>query len=350
MQSRNKHLDISRGIGIIAVVFIHASGLYISDNINCFINLFHNLSYFSVPLFIIVAGFLHQTANNNIHDSPVSIIHYLHRRFLRLIVPYFLFSVVYIVIRICIEHFPIAENFLPIRFNHFGAIFSALFMIKGNPAGQLYFLPLLFFVTAVFKITEILFVKKQILLVLCLSISFISYGLWGDIYLSINPLKGIGFYAIGYFLYTQRHFKPLSSILMIIVTGSLVLLTIFLPKSSFLLFFKHSFGSLFVFFLSFVVSQSFKLKKLMKPIIYIGKKSFSIYLLHEPYIVTISYSILVKVLNIQPFLACITIFFIGIIIPLVIDNSIFSKSMFLSKWFLGKSSRQINYSLRRKVI
>jgi surface polysaccharide O-acyltransferase-like enzyme len=55
-----EEIDISRGIAIIGVVILHASSLYLSRFYNNYLWIINSMARFSVPLFIVISGFLHK--------------------------------------------------------------------------------------------------------------------------------------------------------------------------------------------------------------------------------------------------------------------------------------------------
>jgi peptidoglycan/LPS O-acetylase OafA/YrhL len=342
MKQNLEYLDIARGFAIFAVVFIHGSALYLAENTNSVISIFNQLSFFCVPLFIGVSGFLDAASSSNNRDNRmVFLALYTKRRFMRLMVPYFIFSILYIAIRVCLEQIPASANLVPVKFNNYRAIISAIFLVKGNPAGQLYYLPLLFFIIVTFKLLETAFMNMRLFLtILCISLSIISYALWGDIYRSLNPLKGIGFYAAGYFLYSFRNCTIITSFLnpIILGTGFLFIVGIFIHRSPLLQFIHQSCGTVFVFCLSLVISRKVGQNLVKTGLLKFGRTSFTIYLLHEPYLVTVSYLVLTKIMNASQLASFVIAIIIGIAISMLLNDFIFSKGAFLSKWFLGKSS------------
>jgi peptidoglycan/LPS O-acetylase OafA/YrhL len=342
MKPQYNSLDISRGLAILAVVFIHSSSLFLAVNCNKGVYFLHQLCYFCVPLFISVSGFLHAVSSENNKAVPsFSLLSYIQRRFMRLIVPYLAFSILYVCIRILLEHLPVSTNLFPHRFGNFNTVISAILLAKGNPAGQLYFLPLLFFITMLFKILEVALEKYPILLILlCVAISIASYALWGDIYRSLNPLKGVGFYAAGYFMFSRRSIKPY--LLETIAAGTCILFIAgtLAPQLPSIQFVCQSCGAAFVFCLSLLLSKSLERNHFKTALTNLGRASFAIYLLHEPYIVTVSYLVTTKILHFPPFVALAVTAIFGIGIPIVMNKFILTKSTFLMKWFFGETARQ----------
>ncbi len=88
--SRIAYIDICKGIGIVLMVLSHV-GLIgrIGAGINWIIHSFH------MPLFFFVSGFLYKSTMNN------SIIDFLKKKTISLLVPYFSFAILYF----CISNF-----------------------------------------------------------------------------------------------------------------------------------------------------------------------------------------------------------------------------------------------------
>lgn len=335
MRTREDFLDISRCIAILAVVYIHASVLFLYYRSNTFIAALSGFSRFCVPLFLLISGYLHANSPQNNATDTRSFFKIISKRFSRIMVPYFIFSTFYMIIRIVLEHFHFFQKLAPVKYQSFSSIFLAITLVKENPAGHLYFLVLLFFTTVVFIVGITIFFRNRMFFIwLCVLATMVAYFWWGDIYRSVNPLKGIGFYALGYFIYNNfpkkgLHFYLITILLMTSYIGGTLLL--FKVKSTILLFLVHATGAIAVLFCSFAFSKLLKNGLLKNAILSIGKNSFKIYLLHEPYIVTVLFISSVKIAGLNMYVSLLLTFIAGILLPLLINKVILSRYAFFNK-------------------
>ena len=341
MKNYYEELDIARGIAILGVITIHTSSLYLSRTYNYNLKIINILAQFSVPLFIFISGFLHK--NIFVFEGDKERRYYIYKRFRRIIFPYLFFSIVYMFIRIIIENTPYLNSFLPIRYNSIEYIIQAILLVKNNPAGHLYFLPLLFLVFLVFTLLEILFKKKKTLYITCIIISSLAYAFWGNIYLSLNPLKGIGFYAMGYALRDSPFYNKLYnlnsyivlflSLFLIFIIGYLNI-SIALIKHIFA-FGMQIFGALFIYQISLYLCKSQSKQIFSLTLSNIGKYSFDIYLLHEPYIVTVFFVVLIQLSLINVVLNQSILLDLGIIIPLLLSHLWLRRNRIFRQYLLG---------------
>jgi surface polysaccharide O-acyltransferase-like enzyme len=132
----NPAVDILRIISILAVILIHTSTKSLAasaHNLQQFpIALFLNqASRFTVPLFFMISGFVLEL-NFHIHENYFS---YLKRRINRLFIPYIFWSAIY---------------YFFVYTNHSENFFQAL--LNGDASYQLYFIPAILFLYAIFPI------------------------------------------------------------------------------------------------------------------------------------------------------------------------------------------------------
>jgi len=232
---------------------------------------------------------------------------------------------------------------VPIKYNSIKSVLQAIFLVKTNPAGHLYFLPLLFFTILLFTLLEIFFKKRKILLSTCIIISSLAYLLWGDIYLSINPLKGIGFYALGYTLRESSFYKKLYNFNSYTFLFLILFLTCIIGYTNnskalikhILAYSLHIFSALAIYQISINISRLKSGQFIKSNLINIGKYSFDIYLLHEPYIVTVFFTILVQLSVINVFMNQLILFVLGILIPFLVSSLWLRKIKIYRQYFLG---------------
>ncbi len=92
MQGRLPVFDILRVLATLAVIGIHVSADYASASWGGL--LFNQITRFSVPMFIIISGFLLYFQDQN-HSQPESVLVFYHKRFGKIIAPYVIWTVLY---------------------------------------------------------------------------------------------------------------------------------------------------------------------------------------------------------------------------------------------------------------
>lgn len=90
---RNEHIDQLRGISIISIIFIHCTVLYWNNKIA---HILWDYAQFAVPVIFFCAGyvFMLKPAQMTLRDLT----HYIIKRVKRLMLPYYLYLIVYILI------------------------------------------------------------------------------------------------------------------------------------------------------------------------------------------------------------------------------------------------------------
>ena len=330
MTSRLDHIeaiDIARAVAIISVVYIHSSSLYLSDLYHPALNRMLFASRFAVPLFILISGYFHKPREKG---EPPSVYHknFIANRIRRLLLPYLFFATLYMLIRVLLENIPVFSSFVPVKYNSLIRIIYAILFVQDNPAGHLYFLPLLFLVSVLFGMVCDLVRLSYLLAAVCIAASLMAYCLHGGIYLSLNPIKGIGFYALGFFIRRNLHDAgagQATALLFAMATLIYLALAIFNPPmNNFsaptkfgVLFAYHLMGALAVFQLCFYFAAIRPFPKLKSFLAFIGKYSYGIFLWHEPYIVSAAYILLMRFSLNHPLFNQLLLLTIGIFIPIL---------------------------------
>jgi len=274
-------LEFARALAILAVILIHSGALFLADHADATLSRILFAARFAVPLFIMVSGYLH----NKRPESVPRHIHYksfVTKRLKRIIVPYLSFSVLYMAIRVFIEQTGPLHSFVQTKYDSLERISSAIFLVRENPAGHLYFLPLLFFIIILFCFVSEFIKNRHSLLIACFAASMLAYAVDGNIYLSLNPVKGIGFYALGYYTRLQLHERSAHRTTFSLFFGSLLgyVLVLLLaeklgnqaPPYRFApLFFYHAMSAFFALQLSFYCSNIKTFQPLTDAMKFIGR-------------------------------------------------------------------------------
>lgn len=204
---RIDYIDFLRVIALLMVVIIHVSAFFffgatVGSKTWMIAHFFDTLSRPAVPIFIMVSGL-----TQLLSDKALSLKSYLGQRSIRVIVPLFFWSIIYIV-------WSSIKNHEAINFNNF-----LLNFLSGNVYYHLYFLYIIF---GLYLLTPLLknFIaqakKKDFLYaiglwILAISVFPLMEKFWGiRIYYLLIPITGyIGYYLAGYFISTIPHVKKM---------------------------------------------------------------------------------------------------------------------------------------------
>jgi len=343
------HIQIIRGISIIAVVFIHTTSLYSGIGTNQFINLTGQLMRFAVPLFIFVSGYLHPVGLGTFSLLSTNTRRFIFQKFFRICIPYFSFSVLYMTIRIIMEHLPGLATFTPIKYTSVSNVLMGIMNPLDNPGGHLYFLPLLFFTIVLFTcLQKYLHPRVTLLLMVSAVLSAIGFSFFEDIHRSINPLHGLLFYSLGYWFqhYNQTAFvkrlrHPISIAGAVVIFTTLVIFRDSLPGITSLPVYyliKYIIGILCIDSLVWYYCNRHtqKRKKAFDTVLTkLGDYSYDIYLLHEPYILTILFKLSIFLIPHLIYFLFPELVLISLLIPIFISSLIIKKIPLLSFWLQG---------------
>lgn len=92
MSERNQLIDSLRGFSMIVIIFTHATVFFPSDR---FVSALWNWSNFAVPIFIFCSVYLFLKKSDG---RPIPFFTYLKKRFLRLLIPYYIFLPFFILV------------------------------------------------------------------------------------------------------------------------------------------------------------------------------------------------------------------------------------------------------------
>lgn len=277
MNKRIDTIDILKGITIILVVFGHAvQGIVDSNNLSLntdfsSIYITKQVIYgFHMPVFFIVSGFFLTKWLKK--DKPTA----LKKKTKRLVYPYFVWSF-------------ITALFMQIASKFTNNGLGLIDFVKSPviPFSQYWFLYLLFFFHLVYFVVDIFFNKKSLNVLFCISIGLFCIGPFlPDVWVMSNFTKYFIFFMLGSYVlpYIQKEKKVgvtalLGMILLFIVVNYLYVSVLEMKYVRYYLFFITSIvGFILSLSLSIYISQKFsKLKGFM---IYLGKNSMQLYVMH----------------------------------------------------------------------
>lgn len=282
MKKHLPELQVLSGIAILCVVLIHSNAYYLFNTLNLTsytgasfkIQLLDNLIHGAVQIFIFISGFKY-----SLHDSNTPYKEYLLRRLTPVIQPFLVISV----------FFFIKDNINNLQLLNVKIIFEWLINIfRGyNSVYQLWYIPLYIFIIASYPLIYKLFKSNFLRFIFILFIVFSQQILSNQLpILETYPFSFVYYYIffeLGV-LCQKYDFKNNFKKCKYIIGFTYVLLAVILilnplPKT-------QSFMRSYIFWPLCVLSYYFLSLKLQnnKLLLFLGKYSFYIFLLHEPII------------------------------------------------------------------
>ena len=280
-------LDDIRAIAVCMVVAVHATGYSHWRNET----LFFIIKSIAVPIFFLVDGFIFAFKQDGRH--PFDYRQYLLKSAKRLLIPWIMFDVIYLVLRFIAEHL----HLLPAKmFESYSFIGFILWIYTAPHAMHLYFLPSLFMIRCLSIVTCRLADLSRPFSVLAFAAYGALYSLYGHFLLSplqglnsmggLDPfghaLWGLQYYLFGIVLF--RYWKQLSNhalSLSIVLLGFICAVRLMgsgvdptVTQYSYL-------AGLF-----FIVMY---LSKKRNVISYLGTYTMGIYLVHNPILLNVSF-------------------------------------------------------------
>lgn len=330
------YLDISRGMALILVVIGHALLKSITNDneilgfIRSWIYLIH------MPIFFMISGYLFE--NKSKKDDSVS---YIREKAQLYLVPYIIYSILlYFISIVCTQ---MSENmkgiiesigFSDLSLNKF--IYTLLTFNK-HPDTHLWFVYTMFFILLIAILTKR--IKKTISIPISALLSFLTYFIGFPniiekiirFYFIFNAGRGLSS------IIEEKEYSLKMTTLLGLSSFCSSILSIVIREPIIIhvcckLFTEIGF-SLFIIQIGKIIESSGK-NLIQTELQYIGKNSYPIYLIHQPYITPIIIMLLLRI-DISTFLSVFAGIIGGIIIPLVIYKYILQKSVVLKKLFVG---------------
>lgn len=356
--------DIAKGIGILAVVLYHTFIPKLREDFG-FYFVYTFFSVIQMPLFFFISGWLFEMkADTYKHNKLKSV----GSKFVRLMIPYFSFSVIYyLLINIALNISAIApmlsmSNGGYEKYSLPESIFQIL-TLENSMAKSLWFVYTLFIIIAINILIPKIMKHPLTLVILFLLPYFLmsvpSPSIVAHLFLYIPyfSLARILFNKTESILAMKKYIYAIIAILYIVGSTLYVLgqyNDIFSKKWSLLNIlnipisaFLAVLGILFICTSANYISRT---KFFNKVLSYLGKNSFIIYLIHVPILTPSVVSVMIKVLPfVPPIFDCIVGLFIGIAIPLLIYELILKRVPVLNTVFLGAPLRRKNKNIKTKT-
>lgn len=318
-------IDVLKAIGIILVVIGHsfpdasaASGIS-----SMFGKMIYNIIYsFHMPAFVFASGIVSYNFYQTIYEKQFAI----RKRAIRLLIPYFVWGIVYIPFRIILNGFA-SEAF---RINQIWRIF-----IGDNPYSGLWFLYTLFLVS----LLHILIIDNDKRLILLFGISIIGIVI-NEVIAIVEPIKWIIAYSFYYFggLVFKKNYsflkkifeKKIVRIMLVFLFGSMFVIKMKLQSKG-LYFFNilpAVCGVLMLYSFSCLLKENKILRKM-------GTYSMDIYILSGPILVALRI-ILYRILGLNYMFYTITAIVLSCVLSVWLSACIIRKNKYLSLFLLGK--------------
>jgi len=285
--ARMSFLDDIRAIAVCMVVAVHATGYSHWRNET----LFFIIKSIAVPIFFLVDGFIFAFKQDGRH--PFDYRQYLLKSAKRLLIPWIIFDVIYLILRVIADRLYLLPTRLFVNYSVTGFVLS---IYTAPHAMHMYFLPALFMVRCLSIVISRLCRLSGFFSVLLFAAYVALYGLLGRFLLS--PLKGLNsmggldpfghalwglqYYLFGIVLF--RYWKQLSNhalSLSIVLLGFICAVRLMgsgvdptVTQYSYL-------AGLF-----FIVMYMSKKRNVMS---YLGTYTMGIYLVHNPILLNVSF-------------------------------------------------------------
>jgi len=196
-----------RGIAIVFMILIHTSYYFIADKTAHFL---WNWSQFAVPVFIFCSSYLFF---QKYRDTDISIVHYLKKRVVRLLIPYYIFLLFFLPVA-----FVLSPQKITVRY-----IIQSIFLIGGVDINWLVLLFLFFtlflpFINSIFRKKKVLFIFYTVVSLVS-SILFVLYSFpFSYKWFMWLPWSVIVLFSLFFVLYEKRKlFLPVSFIILFVL-------------------------------------------------------------------------------------------------------------------------------------
>lgn len=325
---RYYELDIAKGLGILFVVLGHSfpNSLELSGASSI---LYNTLYSFHMPMFFFFFGLVSKkllTTNKN------EKIEALKNRFIRLMVPYFVFAVIYIPLRIIMA-----------EYSRFSYDFTKLYTVflGNNPNGELWFLYVLFW----FSIVAILFANKKnikyitiiaLAVTLCSPLVLFAYnGISAK-----NSMFQAFFFYLG--IFTSCYYEKVRTVFkfgwFVASAAAFTVAEILLQTTGIYVFkiFTSLFATFAVLCISSVITRSKTIKKIKIESYFsqLGQYSMDIFIFHSP-VAVVMRILLFSYLGVGGATYTIVTFFIGTAISYFTSRLIVRRNKWLRFLLLG---------------
>lgn len=302
-----------RFFAVLLVILIHSQGAFIgsihgSENWWIF-NIINSISHFSVPIFVMISGVL-----NMGKDFILKI--FIHKRLTRILYPFLFWSFVLYIGNVTLNRPQSANNHfvsfvIDILTNNINPVYWFVYMILG-----------LYLITPIFNkwLLNCKLHEVEYFLIFWMFTLLANYFKIFRIGLYLDYFSGfIGYYVLGYYLFkTKRLFfqKRLTHVLLVVIGAGITIFGNFFHKD----FKFESYLTFNIMLLSsgvFLFFMQLKDQSSSRPIIFISKYSYGIYLIHAVFISLLS-RVGINSLTVSPYLGSFIVLLLSLLFSLLV--------------------------------
>lgn len=342
-----EYLNTAKGIGIILVVVGHALPMRLVENYRLLYLLRILIYAVHMPLFFIISGYLFELKKYNYYEDKIKV--FFKKKFIRFIIPYLTFSIAIYMLIYITKYVPkIYKLFYKFGFE-VGSINKSIYSIltyEQHIDKHLWFCYVMFIILILeYAINRYLSDKRLIISnIIILYIFYIITSILTFPELIWKTSKYLFIFNLGCRIKYIEYFSSSQigrRISIIISVISYVLFTF--TKYNGLYLANLAISPIFEMFsviVVLIISKKIVETKSNLAFSYLGKKSYVIYLFHQPFIVSGITGILSLLFTTKiqiMFIPIVSI--IGIIIPLIVDKVIILKSDVCKFLFLGEKNK-----------
>ena len=282
MSERNQLIDSLRGFSMIVMILTHATAYFPSDRIAFTL---WNWSNFAVPIFLFCSVYLFI---KKYEDKPLPLFAFLRKRFVRLLVPYYLFLPLFLIVLLIVSPEKVTIQY----------ILQSIFIIGGVDINWLVLLFLM--LTIILPIFIWTYQKARVLFWFFFIASFAcaTFLLVGRFDFSYKFIMWLPWSLVLFFTLLYIRFEKRRKVLIgIFLVSSFIFLTTYFFQiaqhhSTVLIHNKYppnllyiSFGLSILLFLSLSERVLFSNAKVLKIIKFFSNYSYSIYFIHYTFLI-----------------------------------------------------------------
>lgn len=322
-------IKISKGLSIALVVIGHTMIPIIREANEIVFNVWTTIYLFHMPVFFVSSGILYELNRNRYEQNPIG---FIKRKFHLLIVPYFSLSIIIYIILMALMLLPNVSELIKRYVHELNGVYEIAIEIltyQNHVAQHLWFvlvLFLIFLINILFRKINGKILCWSLIILPIFALPILKRIIWlpdiPDYFLFELPFFMLG-RIIGQDNKIKRYVLRLNCtpILFLIMTAVYIVFryemeSINLPLRSVFLFTTRCLGVFSVFSISSCLVNTCSIKNAL---LYLEKKSYAIYLLHQPFIVSGGAGVLCYI-GVSSSAVIILISLLGIVIPLAIDK------------------------------
>ena len=331
-------LDIARGIAILFVVFGHSIVPEIRGNNIVFATVFNWIYSFHMPLFAVISGYLFGKSIDRYKER--TFLTFVKQKFLTLIIPYLSVSIISYVGFAVAHQIPFLSGILSntgYNMPQFWRSVYEILLCQNNMDRHMWFAYALFFVFVLsYPLSDL--VRRPIGIIVAGSLFLLNYyGTLAEVFYRV-------FYLWIFFTIAcqENLIDKLLKKGYIVAVLPVHIATFIIRNSNVLVPYEiaDALLAMLVGLSGAILVMSFA-KNFLQPsanklLSFLGKESFSIYILHQPFIVSGICGILLAATNVPHILICVGTTILGVAVSIFLSKILIGKFEVSRKLILGK--------------